>query len=175
MFKKNLPSAPSGVGRKVLTGVQRAFCISGLGVFFFLLTGCGTLSPLPQVNLSAAGWSVRHGQAVWKRNSDAPEIAGEILLATRPDGQALVEFTKNPLPMVIAQRTTNSWQIESPMQGKRFSGRGNPPARVLWFRLLTCFSGQEPPKPWTWKKFSDDRWRIENGVNGEALEGYFDP
>jgi hypothetical protein len=175
MFKKILPSAPCGARWKVLNDVHRAFCISLSGIIFFLITGCATLSPLPQVNLSEPGWAVRHGQAVWKRNQQAPEIAGEILLATRADGQVLVQFAKNPLPLVIAQRTTNSWQIESPMQGKRFSGRGNPPVRLLWLQLAGCVAGQQPRKPWRWKKFSNDRWKLENSITGEILEGYFNP
>jgi hypothetical protein len=61
------------------------------------------------------------------------------------------------------------------MQGKRFSGRGNPPARLLWLQLPGCVAGQPPRKLWRWEKFSDDRWKLENSITGEILEGYFNP
>ncbi|MDB6056500.1 MAG: hypothetical protein JWO95_344, partial [Verrucomicrobiales bacterium] len=70
------------------------------------LAGCRTMKPLPPANLKEPGWTVREGQAVWKRKASEPEIAGEILLATRSDGRAFVQFSKNPFPLVIAQSTT---------------------------------------------------------------------
>src|SRR5436190_1004987 len=87
--------------------VSHWLIVGSVSVFF--LVGCRT-APLPPVNLHEPGWTVREGQAVWKRDQNTPEIAGEVLLATRPDGCTFVQFTKTPFPMIIAQTTTNHWQ-----------------------------------------------------------------
>src|SRR3954464_16041006 len=76
--------------------------------------GCRLLPSLPPTNLSEPGWHVREGQAVWRMKRDAPEIAGEILLATKADGHAFVQFTKTPFPFLIGQTTSNRWQVELP-------------------------------------------------------------
>jgi len=34
---------------------------------------------LPPVSLSEPGWTIRQGQAVWRRYHDTPDIAGELL------------------------------------------------------------------------------------------------
>jgi hypothetical protein len=127
---------------------------------------------LPSVNLAEAGWTVREGQAVWRPKRDAPEIAGEILVATHGDSRGLVQFTKTPFPFVSARIQTNAWQIEFPTQNKHYSGRGEPPTRLLWFQLPRVISGASALKPWTWH-FEANRWRLENLSTGESLEGYF--
>src|SRR3989442_1149973 len=105
------------------SNVFSLFCL-GLG-----LAGCRAVPLLPSVDLAAPGWTVREGQAVWRARREAPEIAGEILMAANPDGRALVQFTKTPFPFVIARTAMDAWQIEMPTQNKRYSGRGQPPAR----------------------------------------------
>jgi len=137
--------------------------------------GCQTVPRLPAVNLSEPGWQVREGQAVWRAKRDAPEIAGEILLATRPDGRAFVQFTKTPFPFLIAQSRTNTWQAELPTQNRRYSGRGKPPKRLIWLYLPLILTGAAPPKGWEWQELEGGRWRLENRRTGEALEGYFTP
>jgi len=145
-------------------------------IWLFLLLcggGCASISPLPPANLKDPVWTVREGQAVWKAKRDAPEIAGEILVATQPDGRAFVQFTKTPFPFVIAQATTNSWQIESPTQNKRYSGPGRAPGRLIWLQLPAALTGRPPPKPWSWQRKENNGWLLENGKSGESLEGYF--
>jgi hypothetical protein len=115
---------------------------------------------------------VREGQAVWRRNATAPEIAGELLMATRTDGRRFVQFTKTPFPMIVAQSTTNHWQIEIPMQNKRYSGPGSPPKRLIWLYLPGLLSGEPPPKGWSWNQSADGSWRLENSRTGELLQGY---
>ena len=142
-------------------------------LFPFLLTACHTIAPLPPASLKDPAWTVREGQAVWKSKRGAPEIAGEILVATQPDGRAFVQFTKTPFPFVIAQATTNSWQIELPTQNKRYSGPGHPPARLIWLHLPAALISRPPPKPWSWQRLENNRWVLENLASGESLEGYF--
>jgi hypothetical protein len=109
---------------------------------------------------------------VWRAKKDAPEIAGDLMVATNPDGRSIVQFTKTPLPFIVAECTSNSWQIQIVPNNKTYSGRGTPPARLVWLHLPQCLRGAPPPKAWTWKRLEDDRWRLENSGSGEFLEGY---
>lgn len=148
-------------------------------IFFLLLfcqPGCQTIPTLPQVNLSEPGWSTRQGQAVWRTQKDAPEIAGELVVATNPDGRSFLQFSKTPLPFVVAQTTAKSWQIHfyAP-KNKTYSGPGKPPTRLIWLYLPRCLAGSPPPKSWSWQKLENNGWRLENQSTGESLEGFLNP
>ena len=135
--------------------------------------GCHTVPPLPPVSLEDPGWSLRQGQAVWQRNRHAPELAGDVLLATRADGRALVQFSKPPFPLVVAQKTAESWEVRIPTQNQFYSGRGRAPARLIWLYLPSLLSGGEAPKGWSWQKQEGNHWHLENHSTGEVLDGYF--
>src|SRR5881296_2669342 len=72
---------------------------------------CRTASLLSPANLSGPGWTIREGQAVWRPKTEAPEIAGELLVATHRNGETFLQFTKTPLAFVVARITTNRWHI----------------------------------------------------------------
>lgn len=177
MFKKSFISCPS-LGLKGARA-RLDFCKrAGLGLLFLALVflpACHTVPPFPPVNVSDPGWTVRQGQAVWKPKKSAPEIAGELLVATRPDGRSLVQFTKTPIPFVVAQTTTNSWEIHFVPNNKTYSGHGRPPSQLSWLHLARCLAGIAPPKFWHWKQLDDGNWRLENHYTGETLEGYLSP
>ncbi len=135
-----------------------------LGLLFGTL-GCHSVPRLAPVNLKEGGWTVREGQGVWQAKKGR-EVAGEILLATSKDGRAFVQFSKNPFPLIIAQSTTNTWEVEIPTQNKRYSGRGLPPARLTWLYLPRVLSGQPPPKGWSWKTLENNGGRLENRAKG---------
>jgi predicted small lipoprotein YifL len=139
------------------------------------LAGCGSLAPLPEADLKQPGWVVHQGQAIWRPKRGGTEIAGELLVATRPGGDVFVQFTKEPFPMVIARGSSSQWQIESPLQNRRYSGRGRPPSRVIWLSLASAVSGEPLPKGWSWQKLENNQWRLSNASSGETLEGYFNP
>ena len=141
----------------------------------FALAGCHTVRPFAPVNLQEPGWHVREGQAVWRPKREAAEIAGEILLATKPDGQVFIQFSKNPFPLLVAQATGDKWQIELPIEKKRYSGHGQPPRRLIWLYLSRVLSGQPPPKGWAYTRLESSGWKLENDSTGEALEGYLNP
>src|SRR5262245_29634297 len=145
-----------------------------LFVLMFAATGCRTLPPLPPANLSEPGWTVRQGQAVWKSGRDKPEIAGELLLATKPKGDEFVQFTKTPFPLAISRQATNHWEVNFPTENKRYSGLGTPPKRLIWFWLADGLAGRLPPDKWLWRQ-DQNGWHLENRANGEWLEGYFTP
>lgn len=136
------------------------------------LSGCATAKPLPKANLSEPGWTVRQGQAVWRPKRDAPELAGELLVATRPDGSTFVQFTKTPIPFAIAQTSPHGWQIDFPPENKHYARHGSPPARIIWFQLAKAVIGKPVAKGWTWEN-SDSNWNLKNPSSGESLEGYF--
>lgn len=152
-------------------GAKALLLLAGLSLLTFT-AGCVTGRPLPPANLSEPGWTVRQGQAVWKPNSKAPEIAGELLLATRPDGSAFVQFTKTPFPFAVAQMTTNAWQIDFPPLNKHYRRHGNPSARIVWFQLAKAVAEKPLARGWTWQN-SESHWQLKNPSSGESLEGYF--
>jgi hypothetical protein len=151
-----------------------------LRLLFWLVSviGCGacrTLPPLAPANLSEPGWSIREGQAVWRPKFKGPEIAGDLLVATHRNGETFLQFTKTPLPLVVARITTNRWHIEFIAEHREFAGCGEPPSQVGWLHMARCVAGNAPPANWHWEKFPDDRWRLANRFSGETFEGFLTP
>ena len=72
---------------------------AGIALVLLLGVSCRTASPLPPADFSAPGWRVQQGQAVWKPTKTKPELAGELILATRTNGDFLVQFTKTPFTL----------------------------------------------------------------------------
>lgn len=136
------------------------------------LWGCATGPPLAPANLKQPGWTVREGQAVWHLPHGQPEIAGDVLVATRPNGRSFVQFSKGPLPVIEAQAAPGRWQVEVPSQNKRYSGGGSPPKRLLWLYLARALEGKKLPRHWTWHQ-DPSGWRLGNPDSGEFLKGYF--
>jgi len=134
--------------------------------------GCRTITPLGPVDLKAPGWTVHQGQAVWHLENGT-EIAGELLVATQPDGRAFVQFTKSPFALVVAQETPEQWQVEFPPQNKHYAGLGAPPKRLIWLYLPIVLGGKAPPENWIWHQTATG-WHLTNYENGESLEGFFD-
>jgi len=140
-----------------------------------LLTACQTVPRLPPPDTAEPGWKILQGQAVWHPRPDAPELAGELTIALHRNGRAWLEFTKTPMPFVVAQTTSNAWQIEFVPRKLTFSGRGEPPARFLWLHLPALLQGEKPPDAIKFEKTSGDSWRLANPKTGETLEGYLSP
>ncbi len=146
---------------------------------FLLLTACQTKRVFAPVNVAETGWKTEQGQAVWRVKKTAPEIAGDLQIATGPNGQSFVQFTKTPFPFVIAQTSTYQWQIEFPAQNKIFSGRGNPPAKLGplptgWLQLANCLKRNTPPKNWIFEN-QNGNFHLENRSTGESIEGFLAP
>lgn len=142
-------------------------------LFLSAFCGCVNLRPLPKADLSQPGWNIRQGEAVWKPDRKSPEIAGELLLATRPDGASFVQFMKTPFPFAITQTTSNKWQAEFPPQNKRFTAPGKPPARIIWFQLVNALMDKPLARGWTWHD-TGTNWTLKS-TSGESLEGYLSP
>ena len=145
------------------------------GMMLLGLLGCRTVRPWPPVNLAEPGWHVRQGQAIWRPNRQAPEIAGELLVATRPDGNAFLQFSKNPFPFVVARMRPDEWRIEFLQPHKTYTGHGALPARLIWLQLANWLEGNALPKVYSHQESSTNHWRLENHNTGEVLEGYLKP
>ncbi len=140
-----------------------------------LLAGCRTGPSLAPADLSAPGWHIRRGQALWQPKTDAPELAGNLLVASNPSGEDFIRFSKDPLEIVLARRNRDGWQLEIPAFGKSYSGPGRAPRRIGWFQLAdTVLHGSTAPG-WTWSDLDDGRWQFTNARTGERMEGYFSP
>jgi hypothetical protein len=130
---------------------------------------------LPPANLSEPGWRVQHGQAVWTPRRHAPEIAGEVLLATHPDGRSVAQFTKTPFPIVVAQTISNRWEIHFVPQHRVFNGRGQAPGYFGWLHLASALAARALPNGFSFSHPADARWHLENRATGETIEGVFFP
>ena len=146
-----------------------------IGVLFLAtgLAGCRAPSTLPAVNVSAPGWQVHQGQAVWTPNHKRPEMAGELFLARHASGDCLVQFTKPPFTIVEARQTGQSWVLDFGSGQKVWRGTGKPPARVVWFQLARARSGAGMDGRWSWTRDGEGAWILTNQRTGERLEGQF--
>lgn len=128
---------------------------------------------LPAANLKEPGWQVQRGQAVWHLPDDKPELAGDVLLATRANGESFVEFSKTPFPVMVGQTRDNRWSVRFPAEKKHYAGYGKPPSRIIWLQLPRVLNGASPPDGWKWRD-ENRRWRLENTATGEFIDGYFE-
>jgi hypothetical protein len=150
--------------------------VAGILVLSFFC-GCRTPAP-PAIDLANPAWIVRQGQAVWvspdpKGKSEG--VAGELLVATQPDGSCWVQFAKPPFNLVTAQRTPTQWNIAFQQGRQRYGARGKAPVKLIWFQLPSALAGETIESPWKFKRNTDDTWLLENPKTGERLEGYLAP
>jgi hypothetical protein len=124
---------------------------------------------------SGPGWRVQEGQALWRPGKAAPELAGDLVLATHADGRSLVEFAKTPMSFVVVQTTRTNWLIRIPPRRMSFRGRNPPPARTAWLFLNAALAGEPLPAPFRFERKADGGWRLENTRSGESVEGYLGP
>jgi len=150
----------------------RSFCL----IWLLMITGCRTVPELPAVDPSQAGWQMRQGQAVWKPNTNAPELAGELIWATHPDGRFLLQFLKTPIVMVEAQGSDEAWRISFPARERTIRGsRGRSPSQRLgWLYLAKALQGETLDHPWSFKR-AGEKWTFANARTGEMIEGYLRP
>ena len=136
---------------------------------------CRTFPDMPAVNLAEPGWKMHQGQAVWRSQRDAPEIAGEILFATHAGDRALLQLTKNPLPFVNAQVNGARWEVEFVPQRRKFNGQGTPTPRLLWVHLARALNGTKPPEPLKFAQTEPHGFTLENPRTGESISGFLNP
>lgn len=141
----------------------------------WISAGCRTAPPLPPADCSQPGWRLQQGQAVWTPSRQQPELTGELLLATHPRGDYLVEFAKTPFSFASAQVAGERWQVEFGAANRGWHGQGQPPVRFVWFQLPRALAGGVPDSHWEFHRREDGGWRLWNHRTGESLEGRFFP
>jgi hypothetical protein len=146
-----------------------------LGLLLAVATACRTAAPLPPANLAEPGWRMRHGQVLWTARRGAPEVAGELVLATHRDGRSVAQFVKTPFPVVVAQTTTRLWQIHFVPQNRTFSGNLPISSRFAWLQLPAALAGHSLPADYEFGRPDAKFWRLENRRTGEVIEGYLLP
>lgn len=140
-----------------------------------LLVSCRTMPPLPAADLSAPGWQIQHGQAVWKPPGRRPDMTGDLLLATNVNGNFFLQFTKDPFPLVTAEALDGGWQIQFGVEEHGWRGQGTLPSRFVWFQLPSALLTGKATGTWRFTTPGTNLWRIENLRTGENLEGGFFP
>ena len=136
---------------------------------FLPLIGCATIAQLPEVDLSAPGWQVWTGQALWKADADRAPIAGDILLARHFNGDLLISFAKPPVSIFTAQTSANLWHIDFMYQQRVHSGRGKPPSRFVWFQVPALLKDSSEPKGWQILAAGGGVWELQNPATGESI------
>jgi hypothetical protein len=124
---------------------------------------------LPGADLSAPGWKVYTGQALWKAKTDTPPLAGDLIAARHSNGDVLINFSKPPIPIFTAQTAGRLWRIDFIERDRSYSGRGNPPQRFIWFILPALLEGTQAPAPWDFSVQADARWSLINPKTGEEI------
>ncbi len=135
-----------------------------------LLCGCATVPRFAPVDITSGQWETRHGQAVWTPDSKKPEVTGELVVATNPVGDLLVQFSKNPFNIVTAQKRAGNWQLEYGPEARRYSGPGEGPPRIVWLRLPELLRGAPAPLGWTVVERSSKSLIVEHDDRGERLQ-----
>lgn len=148
-----------------------------LSLLLCLGAGAGCRTPIESslFTTSGPGWQVQEGQALWRPGRSYPELAGEIVYAHNSDGRSGIQFTKTPLPLVLAQTTPQRWLIQFPPRSLSFGGRGRPPTRFAWLYLPAALAGEPLPQRFQFQRKADGGWRLENSRTGETLEGFLTP
>ena len=152
----------------------RALSLALLGVLV-LAPACGTIPHAPLFKATGLGWHVQQGQALWRPRQKMPELAGDLVMASHEDGRCLLQFTKTPLPMMLAQTTRTNWLVQFPPQRLSFSGHHRPPGRFLWLYLKPALAGEPLPADLVFQRKPDGGWRLENTRTGESVEGVLSP
>ncbi|MEY2409515.1 MAG: hypothetical protein QOF48_2185 [Verrucomicrobiota bacterium] len=148
---------------------------AGFALLPLALAGCRSLPPQAPMDFSGAEWSVQQGQVVWRPDGKTDGVAGELLLASDRGGRSVVQFTKTPLPFLVAERTPATWQVHFIPMHKTYGGHGAPPARIIWLHLAAALRGEPVTPGFQFSSKPGDGWRFERSVTGETLEGYLEP
>lgn len=137
-----------------------------------LLNGCASLPPQPAMDISQPGWVIREGQAAWKKSPGSPALAGKLLVALNTDGRNVVQFQPSTGDSVLAQFSTNFWQVRLPGEAKVRTGRGELPQNSIWLQLPEGLLGNSAmDTEWMMVRERGKPFRFHHDATGESLEG----
>ena len=153
-------------------GYLRLFC---RGCSIAWVTSCVSHSPAPDLDLDSPGWRVRTGQALWAAEGGDRPIAGDIVIALNEDGGAWIDFSTSSVPVFQARISGDYWWIDMFLKDKHWSGRGDPPARFVWFAVIDAVFESEPPRNWEAAVTAFNEWTISKPGDGEFVRLILDP
>jgi len=133
-----------------------------------VLSSCSTGVSLPEVDLSAPGWTVWNGQALWKAEAERPAIAGEIVLARHDNGDVLINFAKPPVPIFTAQLSGVNWKIDFIYSQNTHSGTDGAPSRFVWFQIPSLLQSAVVPEGWQ-VQVAKPVWELLDPNSGEHI------
>jgi hypothetical protein len=139
------------------------------GLIFFC--GCAT-TPQNLFTVSGPDWRVQQGQALWTPRLGAPQLGGDLVLATDTNGRSYVQFEKMPLSLVTVQITPQNWSLNFQQFGGFWKGHQPAPPRTVWLYLPDALAGKPVPKPLHFEQMPNGNWRLEDTKTGEILEGF---
>lgn len=134
------------------------------------MAGCASGPGMPRWDVGGAGWTVVEVPAVWTPAGRREEWTGELLVARGPEGERLVQFSKQGVPVVTARKTSMAWEVGSALGGRGRSGRGEPPSQVVWFHVTELPPEDPRMKGWL-RTFEGDGVWVLTSQRGERLEG----
>ncbi len=136
--------------------------------------GCSRIISLPDVDLHDPQWTVWKGQALWTPRAGMTALAGDLIIAQNPEGDALISFSKPPFPIFTAQMSGRLWRIDFIDKGRSFSGIGRPPGKFVWFRLPDLLEGAAAPKHWVAARTTEYDLTLTNRKTGEKIRVVLD-
>lgn len=170
-LKRHSAEADSTAMRRIRR-IERVGCLASLALVTIAVFTGGCVAPrLAPADLSEPGWQVQEVPAVWCPKRGAPELAGELLLASHPDGRRLVQFSKQSLPLVTAQVDGRSWCISSSVRSGRWGGSLPSTDRVPWFQFTELPPAAVKSARWQLTFPADGTWRVTRPGKGEFVEG----
>ncbi len=140
-----------------------------------LCSGCRTAPGSALFSAAGPGWRIQEGQVLWRPSTSMTELGGEVVVATHEDGRSSIQFSKTPLPLVLAQVTPTNWLIRFPARRLGFTGPKPAPARFAWLYVSDALKGRALPAGYTFQRQADGGWRLENIRSGETIQGYLSP
>ena len=144
----------------------------GLALLTLLVFSSGCRTSTQRFAVSGPGWRVQEGQALWRPRERMPELAGDLVLAGHMDGRSVVQFSKTPWSLVLAQTTRTHWFVEFPTRRLSFAGRRPAPPRFIWLYLPAALAGEALPAHLLFQRKPDGGWRLKNTRTGETVEGF---
>ena len=91
------------------------------------------------------------------------------MISTHPSAGTYVQFSKT-LPILSARLAGGGWEFELLPEKKHYSGRGQPPRKIVWLQFLAVLEGQKISDRWTVAHPSDQFIALEDSFSGERLE-----
>lgn len=163
--------APNGASGPPCSPTLPRSCAAVLLLILTLFAAACRSTPPSPINLADPAWSTSRAQAVWRPAHHDVELAGDLLIATRPDGHAYLQFSKSPAVLTEIHLNPGHWRAAFPAQNRAFQGPGSPPSRIAFAQLLRIAQNLPPAPAWSFSGSLSARWRLAHRNSGEWIEG----